>query len=92
MIMCLGIPSKILEFYSLNGLRMAKVDLGGVTREACLEALPEAVVGDYVIIHAGFALNLLSEQEAIETLKALNELAEIARDIPLEVSVDQSEA
>jgi len=54
---------------------MAKVDFGGVTREACVEALPEAKVGDYTIIHAGFALNLLSEQEAQITLEALRELA-----------------
>ena len=90
--MCLGIPSKILEIYTQNTLRMAKVDLGGVTREACLEALPEAQVGDYVIIHAGFALNLLSEEEALETLAALDELAELAKDIPLEEAVDQAES
>ncbi|MGD0006651.1 MAG: HypC/HybG/HupF family hydrogenase formation chaperone, partial [Anaerolineaceae bacterium] len=48
---------------------------GGVTREACLQALPEAKLGDYVIVHAGFALNILSEQEAQETLDVLRELA-----------------
>ncbi len=49
---------------------MAKVDFGGVIREACIEAFPEAQVGDYTIIHAGFALNLFSEEEAQETLDA----------------------
>lgn len=73
--MCLGVPGKIIEIYPSNGLRMAKVDFGGVTREACVETLPEAKPGDYTIIHAGFALNLLSEQEAQETLDLLRELS-----------------
>ncbi|MCX7975437.1 MAG: HypC/HybG/HupF family hydrogenase formation chaperone [Bellilinea sp.] len=71
--MCLGIPGKIVEVYQQAGLRMAKIDFGGVLREACVETLPEAKVGDYAIIHAGFALNLLDEQEALETLQLLRE-------------------
>ncbi len=66
--MCLGIPGKIVEIYTSGTLRMAKIDFGGVTREACIETIPEAKVGDYTIIHAGFALNLMSESEARETL------------------------
>ena len=68
--MCLGVPGKIIELYTAGTLHMCKVDFGGVTREACIEALPEAKVGDYTIVHAGFALNLLSEEEAQETLDA----------------------
>ena len=75
--MCLGVPGKIVEIYSGGGLRMCKIDFGGIFREACLETLPEAKVGDYTIVHAGFALNLLSETEANETLDALRELAAI---------------
>jgi hydrogenase expression/formation protein HypC len=71
--MCLGIPGKIVELYQQAGLRMAKIDFGGVLREACVETLPEAKVGDYAIIHAGFALNLLDEQEALETLQLLRD-------------------
>jgi len=56
-------------------LRMCKVDFGGVVREVCIETLPEAKVGDYTIVHAGFALNLLSEQDAQETLEILREMA-----------------
>jgi len=59
---------------------MAKVDFGGVIRETCVEALPEAKVGDYTIVHAGFALTLLSEEEAQITLAALRELAELQDD------------
>jgi hydrogenase expression/formation protein HypC len=75
--MCLGVPGKIIEIHQGNGLRMCKIDFGGVIREACIETLPEAVVGDYTMIHAGFALNILSEEEANLTLDALRELADI---------------
>jgi len=63
---------------------MARIDFGGVIREACLEALPDATVGDYTIVHAGFALNLLSEEEAQETLDALREIGEIEAELGLE--------
>ena len=73
--MCLGVPGKIIEIYPAGGLRMCKIDFGGVIREACIETLPEAKVGDYTIIHAGFALNILSEEEAKSTLDILSELS-----------------
>ncbi len=72
--MCLGVPGKIIEIYENGGLLMGKIDFGGVTREACLAYVPEAKVGDYTLIHVGFALNLISEQEAAETLALLNEM------------------
>jgi hydrogenase expression/formation protein HypC len=55
---------------------MSKIDFGGVTREACLAYVPEAMVGDYTIIHVGFALNIISEQEAQETLDLLRQIDE----------------
>lgn len=73
--MCLGIPGKIMEIYQDRGLRMGKIDFGGAIREACLETLPEAKPGDYTIVHAGFALNLLSEEDANETLELLRQIA-----------------
>lgn len=73
--MCLGIPGKIIEIYQDHGLRMCKIDFGGVIREACIETLPEAKAGDYTIIHAGFALSLLSEEEARQTLEILEDLS-----------------
>jgi hydrogenase expression/formation protein HypC len=75
--MCLGIPGKITEIYEHNGLLMGKIDINSVSREACLAYVPEAKVGDYAIIHVGFALNLLSEEDALETLALLRELADI---------------
>jgi hydrogenase expression/formation protein HypC len=79
--MCLGIPGKIVEIYESLGLRMCKVDFGGVVREACIETLPEAEVGKYTIIHAGFALNLLSEEEAQETLDLLRQISDIGAEL-----------
>lgn len=75
--MCLGVPGKIIEINSDSGLRMARIDFGGVVQEACIETLPDAQVGDYTIVHAGFALNILSEEEAAATLEAFRELEEI---------------
>lgn len=75
--MCLAVPGKIVETYEANGLKMGKVDFGGVTREACLAYVPEAEVGDYTIIHVGFALSRLSEQEAMDTLETLRQMADL---------------
>jgi hydrogenase expression/formation protein HypC len=73
--MCLAVPGKIIEIYETNGLLMGKIDFGGVVREACLSYVPEAKVGDYTIIHVGFALNLIDEKEAFETLSLLDEIS-----------------
>ncbi|HVO68508.1 MAG TPA: HypC/HybG/HupF family hydrogenase formation chaperone [Aggregatilineaceae bacterium] len=72
--MCLGIPGRIVEIYEKDGLTMGKVDFGGVIREACLAYVPEAQVGDYTIVHVGFALNLIDEEEAQKTLDLFNEI------------------
>ena len=69
--MCLGIPGKVVEINDEGPLRMARVDFGGVRKEACLAYLPEVVVGDYVIIHVGFAISQLDEEEANKTLELL---------------------
>jgi hydrogenase expression/formation protein HypC len=75
--MCLGVPGKIVEVYEQNGLKMAKVDFGGIFREACLEYVPEAQVGEYCVIHVGFAISLLSETEAMETLALLRQISDV---------------
>jgi len=79
--MCLGIPGKIIEIYQSNGLRMGKLDFGGVTREACLEYVSEAMIGDYALIHVGFALNLISEEEAQETLELLRQISNFEKEL-----------
>jgi hydrogenase expression/formation protein HypC len=83
--MCLAVPGKIVETYELESLRMGKIDYGGVIKEACLAYLPEANVGDYVIVHVGFAISQLDEEEALATLETFRELAEI------ESELDQNE-
>ncbi len=72
--MCLGIPGKIEEIYQDGNLKMGKVNFDGVSMNVCLETTPEAKVGDYAIVHAGFAISLLNEAEAQETLKMLKEM------------------
>lgn len=79
--MCLGVPGKIVEKYEKGGLQMAKVDFGGVFREACLAYVPEAQVGEYCIIHVGFAISLLSESEARETLDLLKQIGDLAGEL-----------
>ncbi|KOG54752.1 hydrogenase assembly protein HypC [Streptomyces griseoflavus] len=74
--MCLGIPGRVLETYEDAGLRMARVDFGGVRREACLEYTPEAAVGDYVVVHVGFAITTVDEAEAARTLAVLRAMAD----------------
>jgi len=86
--MCLGIPGKIIEIYTKNQIQMGRVDFGGVYREACLEYVPEAKVGDYVLIHVGFALNTLSEAEAEATLALLQAIAgDEQEDLSNEISI-----
>ncbi len=74
--MCLGIPGEIVEVYERDGLKMARVRFGGVTREVSLAFTPEAQPGDYVIVHVGFALQVLDTQEAQELLSLLREIEE----------------
>ena len=81
--MCLAIPGKILSIYGEGEQRTGRVDFSGVAREANLACVPEAKVGDYVIVHVGFALSRVDEDEAhkvFEYLKQMEELAELKND------------
>lgn len=71
--MCLAIPGRIVEIFDVAGLKMGKVDFSGVIREACLEYIPDAVVGDYTVVHVGFAISRIDEAEAQRTLELLTE-------------------
>jgi hydrogenase expression/formation protein HypC len=75
--MCLGIPGKVVEVYREHNLLMGKVDFGGVFKRVCLEYIPEVAVGDYVLVHVGFALTRLDEAEAQRTFALLKELGEL---------------
>jgi hydrogenase expression/formation protein HypC len=72
--MCLGVPGKVTAIWEDRGTRMATVDFGGVTKSVCLAYLPDIEVGDYTIIHVGFALTRIDEASALETLRLFEEL------------------
>ncbi|WP_298343421.1 HypC/HybG/HupF family hydrogenase formation chaperone [Ferrimicrobium sp.] len=66
--MCLGVPGRIEELDDSGPVKMGKVDFVGITREVCFASLPDVEVGDYVLVHVGFALTKLEKQNALETL------------------------
>jgi hydrogenase expression/formation protein HypC len=87
--MCLAIPGKVVATYDQAGLRMAKVQFGGITREACLEYVPETLIGEYVLVHVGFAISRIDQVEAERTyqaLKDLDQLTELEAPVVEEVS------
>ena len=75
--MCLAIPGKVVDIFEQHGLRMAKVQFGGIARDACLEYVPETVIGEYVLVHVGFAISRIDEAEAERTYQALRELDQL---------------
>ena len=92
--MCLAIPGKVIATYEQFGLRMAKVQFGGITREACLEYVPETQIGEYVLVHVGFAISRIDEAEAERTYQALRELDQLGElEYPfVEEATDEIEA
>jgi hydrogenase expression/formation protein HypC len=79
--MCLGIPGKITDIYERNDFQMGKIDFGGISKEVCLAYVPEAKVGDYALIHVGFAISLMDEDEAMETLKLIKEVTDFSEEL-----------
>lgn len=81
--MCLGIPGEVLSIEpNAVGIAMGKVSFGGVVREVCLAYVSGVQVGDYVIVHAGFALSILNEEEAKETFEMLEQISALAKADP----------
>lgn len=77
--MCLAVPGKIVTLMEEKnlGLRRGKVDFGGIRKEVCLDYTPEACLGDYVLVHVGFALTVVDEEEAQRVFEALRELDQL---------------
>ena len=75
--MCLAIPGKIIAFHERDGIKMGKIDYGGIQRDACLEYLGGASLGDYVLVHVGFAISKVDEEEAARTYKYLAEMDQL---------------
>ena len=79
--MCLGIPGRVTEIYERDGLKMGKVDFGGISREVCLDYLAEIELEQYVIVHVGFAISVLNEEEALNTLDLLRQMDELGSEL-----------
>jgi hydrogenase expression/formation protein HypC len=84
--MCLAIPGKILSTEQVGESRLGRVQFGGITRETQLDLVPEAQLGDYVVVHAGFAISRLDEEEAQRTLALLEQMGALAEELPAEES------
>ena len=74
--MCLGIPGEIVEVRESEGLRVGKVRFAGITREVCLDYVPDAALGDYVVVHVGFAISKIDAEEAARSYRILEELGQ----------------
>lgn len=76
--MCLAIPGKLIEIAAdPNGVRMGKANFGGIVKQVCLEYTPEVNIGDYVLVHVGFALSKVDEEEAARTYQMLEEMDQL---------------
>ncbi len=91
--MCLAIPGKVISKFEDNGLPMGTIGFSGTQNTACLSYTPEVALGEYVIVHAGFALQILNEEEAAASLKELARLADFMaadQDLSPDLKPDQS--
>lgn len=84
--MCLAIPGKIIDCSEQGGLRVGRIQFGGIVRQASLDFVPEAEVGDYVLVHVGFAISKVDEEEAARTYQLLDEMGAIESELPPEES------
>jgi hydrogenase expression/formation protein HypC len=77
--MCLAIPGKLIEVSEdPQGVRMGKANFGGIVKQVCLEYTPEVSIGDYVLVHVGFALGKVDEEEALRTYRLLQEMDQLS--------------
>lgn len=79
--MCLAIPGKILEATEIDGLHLGRIQFGGVTRRAYLDYVPDAKPGDYVMVHVGFAISKVAEEEAHRTYAQLQQMGVLNEDL-----------
>ena len=76
--MCLAIPGKLIEIYEEAGMKMGNLDYNGTINKACLEYVPEIEIGQYTVVHAGFAISIIDEEEAARSFDAWREYTESA--------------
>jgi hydrogenase expression/formation protein HypC len=89
--MCLAIPGKIISSELQNGIRVGRVQFGGITRETCLDFVPEASIGDFVIVHVGFAISLVDREEAERSYEALESMGLLKGELESELEESQAE-
>lgn len=82
--MCLAVPGKIIETKDIDGIRVGRVRFGGVTREAYLDFVPEARLGDFVMVHVGFAISRIDAEEAVRTYALLEQMGLLSQELGLE--------
>lgn len=82
--MCLGVPGKVIEIIpNTTGMTMGRVSFGGIVKEVCLAYTPDVAVGDYVVVHVGFAISQIDEEEANKVFEYLEEMGELGElDVP----------
>jgi hydrogenase expression/formation protein HypC len=78
---CLGIPGRVIEVYEADGVRMGRVDFAGIVKDVCLAYVPEVAVGDYTIVHVGFAITQLDEESAQESLRLFAKLGVVEEEL-----------
>lgn len=79
--MCLAIPGKVAEIVEKDGIRSGRVQFGGISRQACLDFVPEAQEGDYVMVHVGFAISVVQREEAERTYALLESMGVLADEL-----------
>jgi hydrogenase expression/formation protein HypC len=82
--MCLGIPGQVKEIYEANGIPMGRADFGGIMKEICLAYVPEIELGDYAIVHVGFAITRLDEASALESLALFRQMGVLEENLAIE--------
>ena len=86
--MCLAIPGKVVEKFEADGVQMGKIDFDGITKSVCLAYVPDIKIGEYALIHVGFAIEKLDEKSALETLEMFRQLGVLEEELGATTEVE----
>ena len=81
--MCLAVPGKVVDLFETNGIQMDKMDFDGITKNICLAYIPDIQIGEYAIVHVGFAIEKLDEKSALETLEVFRNMGFLEEELGL---------
>lgn len=90
--MCLAIPGRVTEVFEVQNVKMGKANFGGIVKRVCLQYTPEVKIGDYVLVHVGFAISTVDEEEAARTYKLLEEMNQLTELSVPEVDIGTNDA